>query len=101
MVDSRGRLTLTLKPSHQQKLKKIQAVSDADESEVCLDALNYYYRSMIQTGEIQVSVDSDVAVRLARKIAVMLGNTGEDLEYLDEVTSISTDGKSTVNVRMT
>ena len=101
MVDSRGRLTLTLKSSHRMKLKKIQAVTDADESEVCLEALSFYYREMIRTGEISVPVDSDIVVRIAKKIAVVMGNIDEDVELLDNMTLENVDGKSAVNVRMT
>ena len=101
MPDKRNRTTATLKPSHLKMLDEIQKATGKDENEVFLDSLKTEHRAMINTGEIPVSVDSDVAVRVARRIAVLLGNTGEDLEYLDEVTSVSTDGKSAVNARMT
>lgn len=101
MVDSRGRLTLTLKPSHQKKLRAILGVTGADESEVFLDALNHMYREMIRSGEIPVPMDNDVAVRIIRKITQAMGNVDEDLEYLDKSTAVKTDGKNAVNVRMT
>ena len=101
MPDKRGRVTVTLKPSHQKMLKDIQDATGKDENEVFLDSLKTEHRTMIHTGEIQVSVDSDVVVRMARKIAVIMGNTGEDLKLLDDATLKNVDGNSTVNVRMT
>ena len=100
MVDNRNRLTLTLKQSHKKKLKAIQQVTGADESEVFFDALNHMYREMIRSGEIPVSLDSDVAVRIIRKITQAMGNVDEDLEYLDKSTPAKTDGKNAVNVRV-
>ena len=101
MVYSRGRLTLTLTPAQQKELVIIMEVTGKNESEVFHDALKFMHRDMIHTGEIQVSVDNDVVVRAARKIAVMLGNTDEDLELLEVSTSVNSDGNSTVNARMT
>ena len=101
MVDKRGRLTLTLKPSHQKKVKDVQGVTGADESEVFYDALNFMHREMIRSGEISVPMDDDVAVRFIRKVRLAMGNVDEDLEYLDESTFVNNDGNSTVNVRMT
>ena len=101
MPDKRNRVTVTLKPSHLKMLNEIQAVTGKDENEVFLDALKTEHRAMIHTGEIQVSVDSDVVVRVARRIAVMMGNADSEYELLDKNTPESTDGKSTVNVRMT
>ena len=102
MVDKRSRLTLTLTPGQQKSLDAIVNVTGKNESEVFHDALKFMYRDMIHTGEIQVPVDSDLVVRLARKIAVVMGNTDEDLELLDDATTIKTsNGNSAVNVRMT
>ena len=101
MVDNRGRLTLTLKKSHQKKLQDVQDVTGADESEVFYDALSFMHREMIRSGEISVPMDDDVAVRFIRRIRLTMGNVDDDLEYLDESTSVNTDGNSTVNVRMT
>lgn len=101
MVDSRNRLTLTLKASHRKKLKRMQDVLGADESEVFFDALNHMYREMIRTGEISVSVENDVAVKVIRKITGMMGNIDEDLAYLDDVTTPkNTDGNSAVSIRV-
>ena len=101
MPDKRNRTTVTLKPSHLKMLKDIQDVTGKDENEVFLDSLKTEHRAMIHTGEIQVSVDSDVVVRVARRIAVMMGNADSEYELLDKTTSKNVDGNSTVNVRMT
>ena len=101
MPDKRNRTTVTLKPSHLKMLDEIQKATGKDENEVFLDSLKTEHRAMINTGEIQVSVDSDVVVRVARRIAVMMGNTDSEYELLDVNTPENTDGNSTVNVRMT
>lgn len=93
MPDKRGRVTVTLKPSHLKELAAIQAVTGKDESEVLLDGLKFMHRDMIHTGEINVVVDNDVVVQLSKKIAVMLGNTGDD----SETAAKTFNGNSTVN----
>ena len=93
MPDKRGRVTVTLRPSHIKELEAIQAVTGKDESEVLLDGLKFTYRDMVHTGEINVVVDNDVVVQISKKIAVMLGNTGDDTETAVKIFN----GNSTVN----
>lgn len=93
MPDKRGRITVTLKPSHIKELEAIRKVTGKDESEILLDGLKFTYRDMIHTGEINVVVDNDVVVQLSKKIAVMLGNTGDD----NETTVKTFNGNSAVN----
>lgn len=74
---------LTLKDSHVKALKDICRVTDSQESEVFLDALKFYHRDLIRSGEI--SYERDVAVKMIRKIALAMGNN--DGELVDEVKS--------------
>ena len=84
MVDSRGRVTLYLKDSHQKIIEEIQGVTGKDVTEVILDSLKTEHRRMIRTGEIPVPVDSDVVVRAVRRVAMLMGNVDFDHELLDD-----------------
>jgi len=88
MVDSRNRVMLNLKGSHIKQLKEICRETDSQESEVFLDALKFYHRDLIRTGVIQR--EGDVAVRVIRRIASVMGN--DDIDNVDDVVNYLNTG---------